>query len=168
MKGQKLLDLFAEANRCDDENDKIGAASNLQKLLKLQFNFDHGNPHFWLASLYYDLGQYELAEKYCKNGFRFPRHTDWSQLILYAKISAARGRLDKTLRLIAKAMDSETNLEEDFFAINFRESALIEIAHHWDRYNKLETLFQALEKKSPRYKSIWIKMQKNYSESNIA
>lgn len=159
MKGQNLLDLFSKAHRAHDSNDLVDAVKALEELLKLQFDFDHGYPHFWLASMYLDLKESESAQKSCKNGFRFPGHQDWSQLILYAKASAACGNLARAIRLTKRAMATESSIEANFFDHKYRISDLLDIANCWRRHNRPESLFDALTNNAPSHAQIWEKLQ---------
>lgn len=159
MKGQNLLELFSEAHRAYDSGDLSGAIKALEELLHLQFDFDHGYPHFWLASMYLDLKEFESAQKSCKNGFRFPRHQDWNQLMLYAKASAACGNLVRAIRLIKKAMETEFSIEANFFDHKYRISDLLDIANCWGKHNRLESLFAALIANAPTHAQIWEKLQ---------
>jgi hypothetical protein len=159
MKGQNLLDLFSKAHRAHDSGDLVGAIMALEELVHLQFDFDHGYPHFWLASMYQEINEFKSAQQSCKNGFRFPRHQDWNQLILYAKASAACGNLARVTRLIKRAMESEANIGASFFDHEYRIFDLLDIAHCWRQHNRPENLFTALIADMPSHTQIWARLQ---------
>lgn len=149
--------LWTMVLEADDDNIEMAIQAG-ETLKRLQFNYEWGYPHFFLAKLYLQIGEFEKARQACLDGFSFWGHEEWLELLWYAQAECGPGNLPKTNRLIKKAI-KYIDLASDAITAERYGKDFLSLQTLWNNHKTAIDFFEALKVKIPEHGKTWNKMQ---------